>query len=84
MLAVSIIGLIASIIVTIAYIPQTIKTIRTRKTRGLSLPWLIILDSGLILYTVYGIFISAIPVILSSLGGATLIAILLAYKIRYK
>ncbi|MGD0729120.1 MAG: SemiSWEET family transporter [Candidatus Micrarchaeaceae archaeon] len=81
---VPILGLLASIIVTIAYIPQVMHTVKTKHTRGISKHWLIILDSGLILYTVYGILVSSIPIIISSGFGAIMISILLAYKIKYK
>ncbi len=79
-----ILGLIGSVVVTVAYIPQTIKTMATKHTKDLSLPWLFSLSTGLILYSVYGFSISSLPVIISSGFGAVLALILLAYKIRYK
>ena len=76
-------GLAGSILVTIAYVPQAIKTVSTKHTKDLSLAWLSILAVGLFLYSIYGIWISSIPVILSSGFGFILVAILLAYKLRY-
>ena len=72
-----------SIIVTVSYLPQTIKTVRTKSTGDLSLGWLSALTAGLVLYTSYGISISSIPVIISSGVGGALAIVLLAYKIRY-
>ena len=76
-------GLAGSIIVTVSYLPQTIKTVRTKSTGDLSLGWLSALTAGLVLYTSYGISISSIPVIISSGVGGALAIVLLAYKIRY-
>ncbi|MCL4371739.1 PQ-loop domain-containing transporter [Candidatus Marsarchaeota archaeon] len=76
-------GLAGSILVTIAYVPQTIKTVSTKHTKDLSLTWLLILAIGLFMYTVYGVWISSIPVIISSGLGCILVVILLAYKLRY-
>jgi MtN3 and saliva related transmembrane protein len=79
-----ILGLSGSIFVTVAYIPQTVHTIRTRHTKDLSLYWLIILAIGLWMYAVYGISINSIPVIISSGAGGVLVTILLALKLIYK
>lgn len=77
-------GLVASILVSLAYVPQVIKTVRTRKTRDLSALWISVLCFGLFLYTLYGLILHNIPIILSSLAGFILTAILLVYKARYK
>ncbi|MCL5093454.1 MAG: PQ-loop domain-containing transporter [Candidatus Marsarchaeota archaeon] len=78
-----IIGLAGSILVTIAYVPQTLKTVLTKHTKDLSLAWLLILAVGLFMYSAYGIWISSIPVIFSSGFGFILVFILLIYKLRY-
>lgn len=78
-----IIGLAGSILVTIAYVPQTVKTVLTKHTKDLSLAWLLILAVGLFMYSVYGIWISSIPVIFSSGFGFILVFTLLICKLRY-
>ena len=77
-----IIGLAGSILVTIAYVPQTVKTVLTKHTKDLSLAWLLILAVGLFMYSVYGIWISSIPVIFSSGFGFILVFTLLICKLR--
>jgi len=77
-------GLFGSILITIAYLPQTIKTIKTRHTKDLSFYWLIILTIGLWMYAVYGFSIMSIPVIFSSAVSGILVTILLILKIIYK
>jgi len=78
------IGLIASLLVTVAYIPEAIRTVRTRHTRDISLSWVAILDAGQILYLVYGFLIASLPIMLSSGFGVLLTSILVSYKLRYK
>lgn len=76
-------GFAASILITIAYIPQTIKTVKTKSTHDISLHFSIILFSGLILYTIYGVELKSIPLIFSSVAGSILIFIILFHKLRY-
>ncbi len=78
------IGIIASILVTIAYFPEVIHVVRTRSTRDLSLYWLITLILGLGLYSVYGFWINSLPVIISSNVSLILVLIIAAYKLKYK
>lgn len=54
------IGFLAAVVTLFAYVPQAIKTIRTRKTRDLSLVTYILLACSSILWTTYGI-IEGIP-----------------------
>ena len=50
-----IIGIIAGILTLVGYLPQTLKTIVTRKTKDLSLPTFIIIGSSASLWVVYGL-----------------------------
>ena len=77
-------GLLASVVITLAYVPQTFHTIKTKHTRGLSLHWLVLLDLGQVLYTIYGFLVPSIPIIISSGLGLVMVSILLAYKLEYK
>ena len=49
------IGYIAGLLTLIGYLPQTIKTIRTRRTKDLALATFIIIGVSALLWTVYGI-----------------------------
>ena len=50
-----IISYFAGTLALMAYLPQTIKTIRTRHTKDLSLPTFLMLCSAAVLWTIYGI-----------------------------
>ncbi len=80
----TIIGLVASALVTIAYIPEVVKTIRSKHTRDLSEAWIVILDAGQLLFFVYGVGISSIPLMISGSLGFLMMTIMLAYKLIYK
>lgn len=79
-----IIGLAASALVTVAYIPEVIKTVRAKHTRDLSLAWIIILDAGQVLFLIYGHAIGSLPLIISGGAGIIMMTIMLAYKLDYK
>lgn len=78
------IGLAASALVTVAYIPEVLKTVRARHTRDLSLTWIVILDLGQLLFLIYGIDIVSIPLLISGGAGVVMMSIMLAYKLMYK
>jgi len=48
------IGYLAGLLTLIGYLPQTIKTIRTRQTEDLSLLTFLIIGTSAILWTIYG------------------------------
>jgi MtN3 and saliva related transmembrane protein len=79
-----IIGMVASILVTVAYIPEVVKTVRARHTRDLSLAWIVMLDVGQLLFLIYGIDIASIPLMFSGGSGVVMMSIMLAYKLMYK
>jgi MtN3 and saliva related transmembrane protein len=78
-----ILGLLAGSLTTFAFLPQSIKTIKTRHTKDLSLTMLIMVDSGLVCWLSYGIMISSIPVIAANTVSIVLITIILVMKIKY-
>jgi MtN3 and saliva related transmembrane protein len=48
------IGYLAGLLTLIGYLPQTIKTIRTKKTKDLSLLTFLIIGSSAVLWAIYG------------------------------
>jgi MtN3 and saliva related transmembrane protein len=79
----TIIGLTAAFLTTFAYLPQSIKTIRTKHTKDLSLAMLVMIDLGLVFWLTYGIMISSIPVIFANTVSIILITMILVMKIKY-
>ena len=50
------IGYLAGILTLVGYLPQTIKTIRTRHTKDLSLWTFLIIGLAAIMWTIYGLY----------------------------
>ncbi|HBF87941.1 MAG TPA: hypothetical protein DDX39_04790 [Bacteroidales bacterium] len=80
----SIIGFIAAASTTVSFIPQAIKTIKTRQTKDISLLMYALLTFGVLMWTIYGIMVNDLPVLLAN--GITIIfaAIVLVLKIKHK
>ena len=82
--AITILGLGAAFCTTISFMPQAIKTIQTKDTSGISLSMYGLFTLGTLLWLLYGLLSSNIPV--SVANGITLVfaTTILIYKIRYK
>jgi MtN3 and saliva related transmembrane protein len=80
---ISIIGLLAGTLTTLSFLPQVVKAARTKETKDLSLSMYIVLATGIFLWTIYGILIEALPVILANGISFILAAIVLILKIKY-
>ncbi|MDU8884945.1 SemiSWEET transporter [Yeosuana sp. MJ-SS3] len=82
-LSIEIIGFIAAILTTSAFIPQVYKTRKTRSVENLSLSMYLVMLTGVILWLIYGIYIESYSIIVANLFTACLIVLLLNYKIRF-
>ncbi|MFD0749811.1 SemiSWEET transporter [Mucilaginibacter calamicampi] len=81
---IDIIGLVAALCTSISFLPQAIKTIRTRDTSAISLSMYCVFTGGTVLWLIYGIMIISYPVIIANTITLILAGIILAYKVRYK
>jgi MtN3 and saliva related transmembrane protein len=80
---ITLIGLAAAFCTTIAFLPQVIKTWRTRSTGDLSLAMFLVFTSGIFLWLVYGLIIGDVPLIAAN--GITLVlsGTILYFKLRH-
>jgi MtN3 and saliva related transmembrane protein len=81
---VTILGLIAGTLTTISFLPQVIKTIKTKHVKDLSLGMYLLIFLGIFLWAVYGIFRKDLPVILANGTAFILTGIILVHIIKYK
>jgi len=79
-----IIGLIAAICTTFAFIPQVVKVWKTKQTKDLSLRMYSIMFIGILLWLVYGIGINSLSIILANAVTATLVGTILVYIFKGK
>ena len=79
-----ILGMIAGTLTTIAFVPQVVKTWRSKSTEDISYGMFILFSLGLLLWLVYGIVIDALPIIISNTITLVLALVILGLKFRYK
>jgi MtN3 and saliva related transmembrane protein len=77
-------GLIAGTLTTAAFVPQVVKTWRTRSTHDISLGMFALFNTGLVLWLVYGVQIGSLPIVLSNVVTLALALVILFFKLRYK
>ena len=77
-----IIGLVAAVLTTSAFIPQVYKVYKEKSAVGISLTMYLIFFVGLSLWLLYGYLVSSISIVIAN--GVTLIlaAIIIYYKLK--
>tara|TARA_Y100000991_G_scaffold152893_1_gene116076 strand:- start:441 stop:710 length:270 start_codon:yes stop_codon:yes gene_type:complete len=76
-------GYFAAILTTAAFLPQLIKTLKTKKADDVSLVTLIMFISGVGSWIVYGYEISSFPILLANIITFILNLLILISKIYY-
>ena len=80
-MAIEYIGYVAAILTTGSFLPQMIKTIRTKDTSGISLFMYLFFVLGIILWFVYGLKIKSMPIILANVFTGIMATVILLYKV---
>ncbi|MEB3151206.1 MAG: SemiSWEET transporter [Sphaerospermopsis sp.] len=81
---VNIVGLAAGTLTTIAFLPQMLQTWKTKSAKDVSFAMLITFMTGLLLWFIYGIMLSATPIILANGASLFFNLIILGLKVKYK
>jgi MtN3 and saliva related transmembrane protein len=82
-LFVTAIGLGAAFCTTAAFLPQVIRTWRTRSTKDLSLGMFLVFTTGIALWLIYGLFMHDIPLIAANGITFLLSGTILYFKLRH-
>ncbi|MFP4163206.1 MAG: SemiSWEET transporter [Chitinispirillaceae bacterium] len=77
-------GLAAGALTTASFLPQVIKTYRSRSAKDLSLGMFSLFTLGVFLWLIYGIAIKELPIIAANAVTFVLALSLLVSKFRYK
>jgi len=80
----TLIGLAAGFCTTAAFLPQVIKTWKSRSAKDLSLGMYSIFCTGVLLWLIYGIMISDLPIILANAITLMLAVSILFFKLTFK
>ena len=76
------IGFIAAICTTFAFLPQVIKVCKTKQTKDLSLRMYTIMFIGICLWFVYGLRINSLSIILANIVTGVLVFTILVFIVR--
>jgi MtN3 and saliva related transmembrane protein len=79
----NIVGFIAAIFTTFAFVPQVIKVWRTRSTADISLGMYSLFTLGVALWLAYGILLDAWPIILANIVTLLLAGAVLVMKVKF-
>tara|TARA_B100001964_G_C14193986_1_gene582435 strand:+ start:517 stop:822 length:306 start_codon:yes stop_codon:yes gene_type:complete len=77
-------GFIAAALTTVAFLPQVIKTWRTKKAEDVSIVMLLMFITGLLFWIIYAIKINALPVLIANIVTIVLNVTILTLKLIYK
>ncbi|BAY35324.1 MULTISPECIES: SemiSWEET transporter [unclassified Tolypothrix] len=81
---ITVLGLVAATLTTVAFLPQMFQTWRTKSAKDVSYIMLITFSSGLFLWLIYGIYLQALPIILANTVSLFFNLIILSLKIKYR
>ena len=76
-------GLSAGSLTTISFVPQVIKTWRSKSADDISTGMFAIFSMGLIMWLIYGLYLQSLPIIISNIVTLLLTLIILVLKFRY-
>ena len=77
-------GYVAATLTTLAFVPQAVKTLRTRDTRSISLYMYVVFTAGVAFWLVYGIYLHSWPMIIANIVTLALAAMILYMKVRWR
>lgn len=78
------VGYAAAILTTVAFVPQALKSWRTRDLSGVSLTMYSLFTLGVALWLAYGIILGAWPIIVANVVTLALAGMVLALKILHR
>lgn len=80
---VNLIGSIAAVCTTLAFVPQLVRVYRLKTAHDISIIMFTVFSMGEFLWFLYGIFIHSLPVILANAVTLALSLAILFLKLRY-
>jgi MtN3 and saliva related transmembrane protein len=76
-------GVVAGVLTTVAFVPQVLRTHRSRSARDFSAPMLLLFTTGVAMWLAYGLLIGSQGIILANAATFMLTAYILAMKLRF-
>mgnify|MGYP001604701473 CR=1 FL=1 len=80
---VTVLGMVAGVLTTVAFLPQVMRTWRTRSTADISLVMFLIYVTGIVLWLIYGLMLSDLPLITSNAVTLLFAGTILGLKLKH-
>jgi MtN3 and saliva related transmembrane protein len=80
----NLLGALAGVLTTTAFVPQVVKTWRSRSAGDISLGMLLTFCTGVFLWLLYGVFLQSWPLIAANGVTLSLASVLLVLTVRYR
>ena len=77
-------GYVAATLTTLAFVPQAIKTLKTRDTHSISLGMYVVFTTGVGFWLMYGVYLKSWPMIAGNVITFVLAMTILVAKMRWK
>jgi len=78
------IGYLAGALTTLSFLPQLLKTWRSRRAHDISYGWIALFSAGISLWLVYGLYLRSLPIITANAVTLSLVLIILRLKIAHR
>jgi MtN3 and saliva related transmembrane protein len=80
---VTVVGMIAGVLTTVAFLPQVLRTWKTRSTADISLVMFLIYVTGIVLWLIYGQMLNDLPLITSNAVTLVFSGTILGLKLKH-
>ena len=80
---IEILGYISATLTTIAFVPQILKTLKTKSAKDVSMGMFVLFTSGVFLWIIYGLLTDTKPVFISNIIILCLALTQIILKIKY-
>lgn len=81
---IEIVGFIAAILTTSAFVPQVYKTWKTKDVEAISLTMFIVMFTGVLLWLIYGFYIDSLSMVIANIITSLLILTIIVLKMKHK
>jgi MtN3 and saliva related transmembrane protein len=81
---IKIMGYVAAVATTVAFLPQAFQTIKTKDTKSISLGMYVVFTFGVLMWLLYGVFNKDLPIIFANAITLILALVILGCKLKYK
>jgi MtN3 and saliva related transmembrane protein len=81
---IDLIGILAAVLTTASFFPQALHTFRTKDVSGVSLGMYSVFTVGVALWLVYGLLLSAWPIVIANCVTLVQAIAILVMKLRYR